>query len=311
MQHLLTNKATHVPDIPMPFPDSDLQDPALKQGLIELAMKFLTQEIGEEKLSQLTTEFFTQHKIPANAQEAREFLQMLTGYLSASCSFPESPNKLQTSPNNFQEKFVKRLPKLPVPSLSEILMGQRLMSKKGFETKEVAWLQDNLRTWGYEINDQQGKYRGVFGPQTEQAIRHFQKMAGLQVDGVVGPQTLNALLTRKAVSAPEGIGVKKNAVIHSLHPKIVESFPHIEAVWKQFDGPKPVITSGNDSHHVKNSKHYSNRAIDLRGNNVSDAKLRQMGQELQRRLGPDYRVLVELFPELPSNDHIHVQYEGK
>ena len=34
---------------------------------------------------------------------------------------------------------------------------------------------------------------GVFGAQTEQAVKRFQKRKGLTVDGVVGPQTRDAL----------------------------------------------------------------------------------------------------------------------
>ena len=34
---------------------------------------------------------------------------------------------------------------------------------------------------------------GVFGPQTERAVRRFQRSKGLLVDGIVGPQTRAAL----------------------------------------------------------------------------------------------------------------------
>lgn len=108
----------------------------------------------------------------------------------------------------------------------------------------------------------------------------------------------------------EGIGFKKTANIENLAPQMREVFPALVSVWEKYRAPAPVITSGNDSKHTKNSKHYSNRAIDIRGNNVSDEKLKEMAAELQRVLGPDYYVQAEFFPNDPANDHIHVQYNG-
>ena len=34
---------------------------------------------------------------------------------------------------------------------------------------------------------------GIFGPQTEDAVKTFQKVRGLVVDGIVGPKTLEAM----------------------------------------------------------------------------------------------------------------------
>ena len=72
--------------------------------------------------------------------------------------------------------------------------------------------------------------------------------------------------------------------------------------------PRPVITSGNDSTHMKGSLHYENRALDFRGNNLKVA----VGQDLAARvgaiLGKDYDIAFEVF-ENPTNNHLHVEYD--
>lgn len=111
---------------------------------------------------------------------------------------------------------------------------------------------------------------------------------------------------------PEGITKKNDGVdISHLHPKVSETFAAIIETWQTHNAPAPVITSGNDAvHSSPNSKHYSDRAIDLRGNNVSDEVLRKMADDLREKLGSDYFVQAEFFPNNPSNDHIHIQYNG-
>ena len=47
---------------------------------------------------------------------------------------------------------------------------------------------------------------GYFGPATEQAVRAFQANAGLEVDGLVGPDTFAALLTSAPPPVPDGDG---------------------------------------------------------------------------------------------------------
>jgi hypothetical protein len=63
---------------------------------------------------------------------------------------------------------------------------------------------------------------GVFGPQTERAVKRYQRGKGLAVDGVVGPQTANALgislATAKADSLRSGGGsrVRVPAILDSI-----------------------------------------------------------------------------------------------
>jgi murein DD-endopeptidase MepM/ murein hydrolase activator NlpD len=67
-------------------------------------------------------------------------------------------------------------------------LGSRTM-RKGQRGWDVAALQFLLKIRGFP----QGGLDGGFGPNTDGAVRAFQKSAGLDVDGVAGSQTLAAL----------------------------------------------------------------------------------------------------------------------
>ena len=54
---------------------------------------------------------------------------------------------------------------------------------------------------------------GVYGPQTERAVRHFQSRKGLTVDGVVGSQTARALGVDLAEGHSAG-GHARHAAVH-------------------------------------------------------------------------------------------------
>ena len=60
---------------------------------------------------------------------------------------------------------------------------------KGSSGATVSEIQSRLKNWGYYA----GAVDGVYGSQTEKAVRYFQRKNGLQVDGKVGDLTLAAL----------------------------------------------------------------------------------------------------------------------
>ena len=61
--------------------------------------------------------------------------------------------------------------------------------KKGASGSMVREIQTRLKAWGYYS----GSVDGMYGSQTEKAVRYFQKSNGLSVDGQVGNRTLAAL----------------------------------------------------------------------------------------------------------------------
>jgi len=76
----------------------------------------------------------------------------------------------------------------PVSSRSSRSAGTTLL-QRGDTGSEVRRLQQKLRDEGYNP----GAIDGEFGPQTERAVRQFQRANGLYVDGVAGRETLTAL----------------------------------------------------------------------------------------------------------------------
>ena len=63
------------------------------------------------------------------------------------------------------------------------------LSKYGSRGDEVRQIQTKLRRWGYYT----GSIDGIYGSQTQKAVRYFQSKNGLTVDGIAGKNTLNAM----------------------------------------------------------------------------------------------------------------------
>lgn len=63
------------------------------------------------------------------------------------------------------------------------------LSKYGSRGSEVTQIQTKLKRWGYYS----GSIDGIYGTQTVNAVKYFQRKNGLTVDGVAGPATLKAM----------------------------------------------------------------------------------------------------------------------
>ena len=73
--------------------------------------------------------------------------------------------------------------------LLAVCINAYAVSKNGSRGEEVRKIQTKLNNWGYYS----GNVDGIFGWQTQEAVKSFQKKNGLKADGIAGEQTLNAM----------------------------------------------------------------------------------------------------------------------
>lgn len=78
--------------------------------------------------------------------------------------------------------------------------SQEALSRVGSRGSEVRQIQTKLKQWGYF----DGAVDGIFGAQTEKAVRYFQRKNGLTADGIAGPQTLKAMGISSGSSSGSG-----------------------------------------------------------------------------------------------------------
>ncbi len=91
-------------------------------------------------------------------------------------------------------------PPPPEPIFQLILLPTRWTYRVGHAGSDVLLLQARLRQLGYDA----GPEDGVFGKETEAALKAFERRAGLVVDGVADPATCRALNTARLQDHPGG-----------------------------------------------------------------------------------------------------------
>lgn len=72
---------------------------------------------------------------------------------------------------------------------NEQISSAQALSKYGSRGEEVKTIQTKLKRWGYY----NGSVDGIYGSQTLSAVKWFQSKNGLQVDGIAGEKTLEAM----------------------------------------------------------------------------------------------------------------------
>lgn len=99
------------------------------------------------------------------------------------------------------------------------------------------------------------------------------------------------------------IKVKSNKIkLEELNSTIRCRILDMALICQKVEGKEYVmtITSANDGNHMKNSKHYSGEAIDIRRNDMKNAK--NVVEEMRRILDREFDIVLE-------ETHIHVEYD--
>ena len=103
------------------------------------------------------------------------------------------PSDIPKGRSSYSDRYdplpVWKLPS-PAPPLAPADPPLARILRQGMEGRDVAGLQDLLRTNGYSAGNSDGK----FGPRTAEQVRRFQLDQGLTADGIVNQQVWAALL---------------------------------------------------------------------------------------------------------------------
>lgn len=118
------------------------------------------------------------------------------------------------------------------------------LSKYGSRGNEVKKIQEKLKAWGYYT----GSVDGIYGSQTFEAVKKFQRKNNLSVDGIAGTKTLQALGITSGGNNQNNSSSTSNNTDLNLLSKLV----HAEARGEPYKGM--VAVAATVLNRVANSK---------------------------------------------------------
>lgn len=91
--------------------------------------------------------------------------------------------------NRFLSKIIVAVGLVTYSLLAPVGADAAALIRPGDSGPEVAFIQKRLRNFGYDISSADG----IYGSVTVAAVYEFQANNGLEADGIIGPQTMQAL----------------------------------------------------------------------------------------------------------------------
>ncbi len=177
------------------------------------------------------------------------------------------------------------------------------LSKYGSRGNEVTQIQTKLKRWGYY----NGNIDGIYGTQTVNAVKYFQRKNGLTQDGIAGPATLKAMgITTSSSSS----STSSNASNVNLLAKLI----HAEARGEPYTGQ--VAVGAVVLNRVKSSSFpnsisgviYQSGAFDAVSdgqiNLSADANSKKAAQDALNGWDPSYGAIYYFNPSTATNKWI-------
>jgi N-acetylmuramoyl-L-alanine amidase len=120
---------------------------------------------------------------------------------------------------------------------SGLALGDRLLYERSPNLRgdDVTELQQRLNALGFDA----GREDGILGHQTGAALREFQRNTGLSVDGILGPETLDALGRVGSTAAGSVAAVREREELR--HPRRLEDYRVYLAVAPEFQTLGDVV----------------------------------------------------------------------